>query len=66
MTHQAQVAAKGTHHFSVAKSTAAKQTTTQITYLDSEQRTEEIARMIGGIEITDQTRKFAREMLEDS
>ncbi len=66
VTHQAQVAAKGAQHFCVAKSTAAKQTTTQVTQLDQAQRTEEIARMIGGIEITDQTRKFAREMLDDS
>ena len=63
VTHQAQVAAKGTHHFSVAKSNTTRTTQTQITKLSGDERMEEIARMIGGIEITDQTRKFAKEML---
>jgi DNA repair protein RecN (Recombination protein N) len=64
VTHQAQVAAKGDQHFSVAKSSVASQTQTHIRLLTGADRTEEIARMIGGIEITDQTRKFAKEMLD--
>ena len=67
VTHQAQVAAKGAHHFTVSKSSTKasdkSQTSTQITKLSAQARTEEIARMIGGIEITEQTLKFAEEML---
>ena len=67
VTHQAQVAAKGAHHFTVSKSSTKasdkSKTSTQITKLSAQARTEEIARMIGGIEITEQTLKFAEEML---
>ncbi len=63
VTHQAQVAAKGNQHYQISKQSINNQTTTSIEDLQEEQRTEEIARMIGGIEITDQTRKHAQEML---
>ena len=63
VTHQAQVAAKGGQHFSVRKSSHQEQTVTSIVALEGDSRTEEIARMIGGIKITDQTLKYAKEML---
>ena len=63
VTHQAQVASKGDQHYRVVKSSADKNTTTYIEDLNTEQRLEEIARMIGGIKITEQTRKHAQEML---
>ncbi|MCP3673586.1 MAG: DNA repair protein RecN [Gammaproteobacteria bacterium] len=64
VTHQAQVASKGNQHYRVVKSSEDETTSTFIEDLKTEQRSEEIARMIGGIEITEQTRKHAKEMLQ--
>jgi DNA repair protein RecN (Recombination protein N) len=47
----------------VRKHTNKGQTHTHITCLNPAQRVEEIARMLGGVEITDQTLAHAREML---
>ncbi|MCP4272477.1 MAG: DNA repair protein RecN [Gammaproteobacteria bacterium] len=63
VTHQAQVAAKGNQHYRVIKTSSNKKTSTYLEDLQQSLRTEEIARMIGGIEITEQTRNHAREML---
>ena len=63
VTHQAQVASKGAQHYKVMKATEQNNTITNIENLQAEQRLQEIARMIGGITITDQTRKHAKEML---
>ncbi len=63
ITHLAQVACKGHHHFVVAKHHAPKQTSATINSLDENEKVAEIARMLGGIAITEQTRAHAREML---
>lgn len=63
ITHQAQVAAQGEHHLQVAKSTDGESTTTRIHTLGTNERVEEIARMIGGIEISQQTLDHAADML---
>jgi DNA repair protein RecN (Recombination protein N) len=63
VTHLAQVAAKADQHFSVAKAQHGQRTTSVIERLDRSRRIEEIARMIGGVEITATTRKHARELL---
>jgi len=63
VTHLPQVAACGKHHYRVAKTTRQGATTSTISLLDETERTEEIARMLGGLNITDTTRKHAREML---
>ncbi len=63
VTHLPQVAARGHHHFKVSKQSDKKQTLSQITQLDYQQRTEEIARMMGGTEITQQSLAHAQEML---
>ncbi|MGF6599155.1 DNA repair protein RecN (Recombination protein N) [Paraburkholderia sp. GAS448] len=64
VTHLPQVAARGDHHFQVAKSGNGKGgTTSSVTSLDRSSRIEEVARMLGGIEITATTRKHAKEML---
>ena len=63
VTHLAQVAALGTHHLQVSKKSDAATTLSQINYLDKQQRVEELARMMGGIEITQQTLSHAEEML---
>ncbi|ADI30378.1 DNA repair protein RecN [Methylotenera versatilis] len=63
ITHLPQVAALGTHHLRVSKSLVNAQTLSTIAVLDDEARVEEIARMLGGIEITETTRQHAKEML---
>lgn len=63
VTHLPQVASQGDHHLQVNKSTLAQTTLTQVITLDKDERVEEIARMLGGLKITEQTRAHAREML---
>ena len=64
VTHLPQVAALGHHHLQVSKQTGKDTTVTEIKQLDSKQRIDEVARMLGGIEITDQTLSHAKEMIE--
>jgi DNA repair protein RecN (Recombination protein N) len=63
ITHLAQVAAQGHHHLQVTKETAANTTITHIGPLAPRERVHEIARMLGGLEITRQTLDLAEEML---
>ncbi|MFT0850434.1 DNA repair protein RecN [Achromobacter sp. F4_2707] len=63
VTHLPQVAACGRHHFEVSKSSAESGTLSDIRLLDEQGRINEIARMLGGMTITDTTRKHASEML---
>lgn len=63
VTHLPQVAAQADHHLNVSKSVTDGQTSTSITALENKLRTEEIARMLGGVDITEQTLAHAREML---
>ncbi len=63
ITHLPQVAAQAHQQLRVSKYTKSGMTLTAIKMLDQEQRIEEIARMLGGAEITATTRAHAREML---
>lgn len=63
ITHLAQVAAKGHHHFKVNKSQYEDYAVASITPLDKEQRIEEIARMSGGEVITQSTLDHAKTLL---
>ncbi|MES3020889.1 MAG: DNA repair protein RecN [Pseudomonadota bacterium] len=64
VTHLPQVASQANQHFQVAKgSTEQGKTVSRIDVLDSKARVEEVARMLGGLEITATTRKHARELL---
>lgn len=63
VTHLPQVAAQAQQHFRVEKASRAKQTLAAVLPLDREQRIAEIARMLGGVKITETTRAHAREML---
>ena len=63
VTHLPQVASQGHHHLRVAKSTDGRTTRTALTDLAAQDRVEEIARMLGGIEVTGKAREHAREML---
>jgi DNA repair protein RecN (Recombination protein N) len=63
VTHLPQVAAQGDHHVQVSKVTDKKATYTNVTPLRADDRVEEIARMLGGVKISDKTRAHAKEML---
>lgn len=63
VTHQPQVAAQAHNHLQVSKIAGDKQTFTNIRPLNENQRKEEIARMLGGVEITQHTLDHAAEML---
>jgi DNA repair protein RecN (Recombination protein N) len=63
VTHLPQVAACADHQFSVAKKETKGVVTSTITALDRPARIEEIARMLGGVKITDTTRQHAAELL---
>lgn len=63
ITHLAQVAAHGNQHYHISKSTQNDLTFTQVNELTTAERIEELARMLGGMKITEQTRKHAEEML---
>ncbi len=64
ITHLPQVASQAHHHLRVEKQTLKKRTTSQVVTLDDEQRRQEIARMLSGVEITEQSLAHADEMLE--
>ncbi|HZV53323.1 MAG TPA: DNA repair protein RecN [Rhodocyclaceae bacterium] len=63
VTHLPQVAAQADWQWSIAKETAAGETFSRVRVLDRDGRVEEVARMLGGVKITDTTRRHAREML---
>ncbi|MFM7523840.1 MAG: DNA repair protein RecN, partial [Betaproteobacteria bacterium] len=64
VTHLPQVASQGSQHFQVSKGAAPDgRTVSRISQLAGAERVEEIARMLGGLEITATTRKHARELL---
>lgn len=63
VTHQAQVAACADQHYLVHKTTDKKRTQTTMAALEQEQKINELARMLGGVEITELTREHAKEML---
>ena len=63
VTHLPQVAAQGHRHLQVTKHSTRDQTLTLIAALHGGERVAEIARMLGGIQITEQTLEHAREMI---
>lgn len=63
ITHLPQVAAQGSEHLRVSKSMSAGQTLSKIESLSQTARIDEVARMLGGVEITETTRQHAMEML---
>jgi DNA repair protein RecN (Recombination protein N) len=63
VTHLPQVAAQAHHHYKVTKTKTDEHTTTGMIYLKKQERVEEVARMMGGVEITPATLKLAREMI---
>ena len=63
VTHLPQVAAQGQHHLRVSKTADRDQARANLARLAEDDKVEEIARMLGGIDITEKTRAAAREML---
>jgi DNA repair protein RecN (Recombination protein N) len=63
VTHLPQVAAKAHHHLRVNKQSSAHYTTSAVEHLDVAERVSEIARMLGGVKLTENTYSHAREML---
>lgn len=64
VTHLPQVAACGQQQYKVAKHSQQGQTLSSIALLSELERTQEVARMLGGLEITATTQEHAREMLQ--
>ena len=63
VTHQAQVAAKGKHHLLITKD-GEDEVSSALSYINDDDRVQEIGRMLGGAKLTDSTLAHAREMLE--
>jgi DNA repair protein RecN (Recombination protein N) len=63
ITHLPQIACYGDRHYRVAKRIVGERTNTSVTLLSEDDRLEEIARMLGGVDLTQKTRDHAREML---
>ncbi len=66
VTHLPQVAAQSHHHYKVNKLEKDKSIATEISHLAENDRIEEIARMLGGVELTKNTQEHAKEMLRQS
>lgn len=63
VTHLPQVASQAASHFQVSKTISDGVPVSRIVKLEDKARVEEIARMLGGVEITETTRRHASEML---
>lgn len=66
VTHQPQVASAAHHHFMVEKLCENEQTFSRVIALEEPAKIDEIARMLGGLTITEQTRSHAKELLIQS
>ncbi|HOC38049.1 MAG TPA: DNA repair protein RecN [Thermodesulfobacteriota bacterium] len=64
ITHLPQIAVYGDTHYAITKKVIQGRTRTEVRHLTADERIEEIARMLGGQEITRQTQTLAREMLQ--
>ena len=64
VTHSAQIAALANKHFLIIKSEKDGRTTSTASALSDEERIEEISRIMGGIQISDNVYSAAKEMLE--
>jgi DNA repair protein RecN (Recombination protein N) len=64
ITHLPQIASKGQRHFYIEKRVTGQRTVVAVSPLTSAQRVEELARMLGGTEVTETVLQHAREMLQ--
>lgn len=65
VTHQPQVAAQGHAHYRVSKAEAAGMTQSAVQKLGPKERQEELARMLGGVEVSKEARAAAKRLLEN-
>ncbi|WP_139489310.1 DNA repair protein RecN [Brevibacillus dissolubilis] len=63
ITHLPQVASMADAHFYIQKQVHGDETMTSITLMNEDERVNELARMLGGAEVTEKTREHAREMI---
>jgi DNA repair protein RecN (Recombination protein N) len=66
ITHLASVAARADHHFVIEKEVERGITTTSVRALSGDERIREIARMLAGNDVTDESRALAEQLLENS
>lgn len=66
ITHLPQIAAFGEHNYKIQKSSDDKMTYTTVSALSENEKTNEIARLLGGANITDTTLKSAKELIDAS
>lgn len=66
VTHSAQVASLGTKHYLIHKEQLQERTETFVSALDGHERINELARILGGISVTDAQRKAAEDMLNET
>ena len=66
VTHQVQIASLGDSHHLIRKNVKDGRTFTDVVTLDHNGRVDELSRIMGGIEITESTRKLAEEMLSEN
>jgi DNA repair protein RecN (Recombination protein N) len=66
ITHLPQVAAYAAAHYSVAKKVQSGRTTSQITLLEGTRRVEELARMLGGLNVTEKSRAHAKDLIKQA
>jgi DNA repair protein RecN (Recombination protein N) len=66
VTHLPQIAAYGHHHLLVTKSVRGSRTQTDVLPLDDRQRVEELARMLGGEQVTETARRHAKTLFAEA
>ena len=64
ITHLAQIAAMADLHYAVSKGESKGRTTTTVSRLSGDERVDEVARMLGGMTITEATKRHAEEMIK--
>ncbi|MFD0586815.1 DNA repair protein RecN [Paenibacillus sp. GCM10027627] len=64
ITHLPQVACMSDHHYEIRKQVVGERTSTMVSELITEAKIDELARMLGGVEVTEKTRHHAQEMLD--
>ncbi|MBP5293172.1 MAG: DNA repair protein RecN [Clostridia bacterium] len=65
VTHSAQIASLADRHLRVSKSVQGERTETEVTVLDESERVEELARILGGIHVTEAQRQAALDMIRE-
>ena len=66
ITHLPQIAAAGDHNFSIIKESGERSASTRMEHLDDDEKVNEIARLISGSKITENSLRSARELIEQS